>query len=185
MQAELVKAPVANTSIGQASMHDSAEFAELVQEARKAAVTPKSEADRAELMRSSVEQMQSLHRPAQEDAVGRAEAAAPEARQVAVATLEDCNTYVQNARRLAGEAQAAYERPPQPIVTELKFEIGQLQSQFRDLNQEIGQKVNQFVDLVSDVKIDTCNRLYDLDGKLPRHSATGSSPKRRSEYGWP
>ena len=50
-------------------------------------------------------------------------------------------------------------------MTELKFEIGQLQSQFRDLNQEIGQKVNKFVDLVSDVKIDTCNRLDDLDGK--------------------
>ena len=118
MQAELVKAPVANTSIGQASMHDSAGFAELVQEARKAALTAKSEADRAELMRSSVEQMQSLHRPAQEDAVGRAEAAALEARQVAVATREDCNTYVQNARRLAGDAQAAYERlaqqPPPP-----------------------------------------------------------------------
>ena len=69
-------------------------------------------------MRSSVEQMQSLHRPAQEDAVGRAEAAALEARQVAGATWEDCNTYVQNARRLAGEAQAAYERlaqqPPPP-----------------------------------------------------------------------
>ena len=55
MQAELVKAPVANTSIGQASMHDSAGFAELVQEARKAALAAKSEADRAELMRSSVE----------------------------------------------------------------------------------------------------------------------------------
>ena len=191
--------------------------------------------------------------------MGRAEAAALEARQVAVATREDCNTYVQNARRLAGDAQAAYERlaqqppppspgptpsglddfqqtaqrwlkeceasasvarqhaenasefakranvsagqaakraesikdaahraigespggagPPQPFVTELKFELGQLQSQFRDLNQEIGQKVNEFVDLVSDVKIDTCNRLDDLDGKLARHSATGSSPK--------
>ena len=101
MQAELVKAPVANTSVGQASMHDSAGFAELVHETRKAALTAKSEADRAELMRSSVEQMQSLHRPAQEDAVGRAEAAALEARQVAVATGEDCNTYVQNVRRLA------------------------------------------------------------------------------------
>ena len=67
--------------------------------------------------------------------------------------------------------------PPQPFVTELKFEIGQLQSQFRDLNQEVGRKVNEFVDLVSDVKIDTCNRLDDLDGKLARHSATGSSPK--------
>ena len=61
-------------------------------------------------MRSSVEQMQSLHRPTQEDAVGRAEAAALEARQVAVATQEDCNAYVENARKLAGEAQAAYER---------------------------------------------------------------------------
>ena len=224
MQAELVKPPVANTSIGQASMHDSVGFAEWVQEARKAALTAKSEADRAELIRSSVEQMQRLHQPAQEDAVGRAEAAALEARQVAVATREDCNTYVQNARKLAGEAQAAYERlaqqppppppgptpsglddfqqtaqqwlkeceasasvarqhaenasefakranvsagqaakraesikdaahraigespggagPPQPFVTELKFEIEQLQSQFRDLNQEIGQKVN-------------------------------------------
>ena len=69
-------------------------------------------------MRSSVEQMQSLHRPAHEDAVGRAEAAALEARQVAVATREDCNTYMQNARKLVGEAQAAYERlaqqPPPP-----------------------------------------------------------------------
>ena len=110
MQAELLKAPVANTSFGQASMHDGAGFAELVQEAQKAALTAESEADRAELMRSSVEQMQSLHQAAQKDAVGRAEAAALDARQVAVTTLEDCNTYVQNARRLAGEAQAAYER---------------------------------------------------------------------------
>ena len=62
-------------------------------------------------------------------------------------------------------------------MTELKFEIGQLQSYFRDLNQEIGQKVNELVDLVSDVKIDTCNRLDDFDGKLARQSATGSSPK--------
>ena len=118
MQAELVKASVANTSIGQASMHDTAGFAELVQEARIAALTAKSKADRAELIRCSVDQMQSLHRRAQEDAVGRAEAAALEARQVAVATREDCNTYVQNARRLAGEAQAAYEKqaqqPPPP-----------------------------------------------------------------------
>ena len=123
MQAELVKAPVANTSIGQASMHDSAEFAEWVQEAPKAALTAKSEADRAKLMRSSAEKMQSLHRPAQEDAVGRAEAAALEARQVAVATREDYNTYVQNARKLAGEAEAAYKRlaqqprPPPPGPT--------------------------------------------------------------------
>ena len=69
-------------------------------------------------MRSSVEKMQSLHRPAQEDAVGRADAAALEARQVAVATREDCNTYVQNAVRLAPEAQPAYEglaqQPPPP-----------------------------------------------------------------------
>ena len=118
MRAELVKARVANTSIGQASMHDSAGFAEWVQEARKAALTAKSEADRPELMRCSVEQMQSLHRPAQEDVVGRGEAAALEARQVAVATWEDCNTYVQNALKLAGEAQVAYERlaqqPPPP-----------------------------------------------------------------------
>ena len=71
MQAELGKAPVANTSIGQASMHDSAGFAELVQEARKAALTARSEADEAELMSSSLEQMQSLHRPAQQDAMGR------------------------------------------------------------------------------------------------------------------
>ena len=83
-------------------MHDSAGVAELVQEARKAALTAKSEADRDELMRSSVEQMQSLHRPAQEEAVGRAEAATLEARQVAVATREDCDTYVQNACRLVG-----------------------------------------------------------------------------------
>ena len=59
--------------------------------------------------------------------------------------------------------------PAQPFVTELKFKIGQLQSQFRDLNQEIGQKVNEFVDLVSDVKKDTCNRSDDFDGKLARH----------------
>ena len=58
-------------------------------------------------MRSSVEPMQSLHWPAQEDAVGRAEAASLEARQVVVPTREGCNTYVQNARKLAGEAQAA------------------------------------------------------------------------------
>ena len=62
-------------------------------------------------------------------------------------------------------------------MTELKFEIGQLQSQFRDLNQEIGEKVNEFVDLVFDVKIDTCKRLDDLDGKLAKISATGLSPK--------
>ena len=73
----------------------------------------------------------------------------------------------------------------QPFVTELKFEIGQLQSQFCDLKLEMGQKVNEFVHLVSDVKIDDCNSLYDLDGKWARHSATGSARKRRSEYGWP
>ena len=78
------------------------------------------------------------------------------------------------AHSAIGESPGA-ARPPQPFVTELKFEIGQLQSQFRDLNQEIGQKVNKFVHLVSD----TCNRLDDLDGKLARHSATGSSPKGR------
>ena len=53
--------------------------------------------------------------------MGRAEAAAFEARQVAVATREDCNTYVQNARKLVGEAQAAFEglakqAPPPPQV---------------------------------------------------------------------
>ena len=80
------------------------------------------------------------------------------------------------AHRAIGEALGG-AGPPQLFVTELKFEIRQLQSQFRDLNQEIGQKVNDFVDLVSDVKIDTCNRLDDLDGKLVRHSDTGSSPK--------
>ena len=118
MQAELVQALVANTSIVQASTHDSAGFAEWVQEAPKAALIAKSEADRAELMRSSVEQMQSLHRPAQKNALGRAEAAALQARQVAVATRKHRNTYVQNARKLAGEVQAAYERlaqqPPPP-----------------------------------------------------------------------
>ena len=80
------------------------------------------------------------------------------------------------AHRAIGESPGGTE-PPQPFVTELKFEIGQLQSQFRDLKQKIGQKVIEFVDLVSDVKIDTCHRLDDLDGKLARHSATGSSPK--------
>ena len=132
IQAQLVKALVANTSIGQAIMYDSTQFAELVQEGRKAALTAKSEADRAELMRSSVEQMQSLHRQAQEDAVGRAEAAALKARQVAVATREDCNTYVQNARRLAGEAQEPYEmmrdwrnspRPPSQVPRRLGWMI--------------------------------------------------------------
>ena len=53
--------------------------------------------------------------------------------------------------RAIGESLGGAE-PPKPLVTELKFEIGQSQSQFRDLKQEIGQKFNEFVDLVSDGK---------------------------------
>ena len=80
------------------------------------------------------------------------------------------------AHRAIGESRGVTE-PPQPFLTELKFEIGQVQSQYRDLKQDIGQKVNEFVDLVSDVKINTCNSLDNLDGKLAIHSATGLSPK--------
>ena len=52
--------------------------------------------------------------------------------------------------------------PPQLFVTELKFEIALLQSEFTHFKQEIGQKVNEFLDSVSDAKIDTCNRLEEF-----------------------